>query len=246
MTSLLEIKNLVKTYSKQPEPALDDVSIKVEKGEVVVIIGASGSGKSTLLRCINRLVEPNEGEILLEGENILDPTYNVNVLRQNVGMVFQSFNLFSHLTVIKNLTLGLTKVKGIPIDEATNVAMDILERVDLADKADNYPAELSGGQQQRVGIARALAMSPKLMLFDEPTSALDPELVGEIISIMLSLAKEHMTMLVVTHEIGFAREAADRIIYMDKGKIIEEQPGNKLLTDPQHPRTKQFLQRIRK
>lgn len=245
--ALLEIKNLEKIYNMNDPPALDGVDLEVNHGEVVVIIGASGSGKSTLLRCVNRLIEPTAGEILFHGENILENAakpVNINQIRQKIGMVFQSFNLFTHLKVIDNVTIGLIQVKRMGRKEAEKIAMETLEKVGLADKRDSYPAELSGGQQQRVGIARALAMTPDLILFDEPTSALDPELVGEVIDIMKKLAKEKMTMLVVTHEIAFAREAADRIVYVDKGKILEQGPPEIILKEPKEERTKEFLARI--
>lgn len=241
---LLQIRNLQKRYRPHEKPALVDINMDVHKGEVVVIIGASGSGKSTLLRCVNRLVEPTSGTILFEGQNILDPSYDVNFLRQQIGMVFQNFNLFTHLRVLNNITLGLTKVKGLTQEEAEKIAYNTLEMVDLAEKADSYPAQLSGGQAQRVGIARALAMNPKLMLFDEPTSALDPELVGGVIEIMKKLAKEHMTMMVVTHEMAFAKEAADRVLFVDEGIILEEGPPKEILENPKNERTKQFLNRI--
>ncbi len=241
---LLQIRNLHKRYREHDDPALVDINLDVHKGEVVVIIGASGSGKSTLLRCVNRLVEPTSGTILFEGRNILDPQYNINHLRQQIGMVFQNFNLFTHLPVLQNITLGLTKVKGLPQEEAERIAYETLKMVDLEDKAASYPAELSGGQAQRVGIARALAMNPKLMLFDEPTSALDPELVGGVIEIMQRLAKQHMTMMVVTHEMGFAKEAADRVVFVHEGIILEEGPPQQILENPQHERTRQFLNRI--
>lgn len=241
---LLEIKNLVKYYSNSDVPAVDGINLSVEKGEVVVLIGASGSGKSTLLRCVNRLIEPTSGEIIFKDQNILEHHVDINEIRQQIGMVFQSINLFTHLKVIDNLTLGLAKVKGMDKAAAEKVAMDLLEKIGLADKRDSYPASISGGQAQRVGIARALAMNPALMLFDEPTSALDPELVGGVIEIMKDLAKEHMTMLVVTHEMGFAKEAADRVIYMDEGRIVEEGPPSKIMTNPREKRTKEFLARI--
>ncbi len=241
---LLQIRNLHKRYREHDDPALVDINLDVHKGEVVVIIGASGSGKSTLLRCVNRLVEPTSGTILFEGRNILDPEYNINHLRQQIGMVFQNFNLFTHLPVLENITLGLTRVKGLPPEEAEKIARDTLKMVDLEDKAESYPAELSGGQAQRVGIARALAMNPKLMLFDEPTSALDPELVGGVIEIMKRLAKQHMTMMVVTHEMGFAKEAADRVVFVHEGIILEEGPPKQILENPENERTRQFLNRI--
>ncbi len=241
---LLQIRNLHKRYREHDDPALVDINLDVHKGEVVVIIGASGSGKSTLLRCVNRLVEPTSGTILFEGRNILDPEYNINHLRQQIGMVFQNFNLFTHLPVLENITLGLTRVKGLPPEEAEKIARDTLKMVDLEDKAESYPAELSGGQAQRVGIARALAMNPKLMLFDEPTSALDPELVGGVIEIMKRLAKQHMTMMVVTHEMGFAKEAADRVVFVHEGIILEEGSPKQILENPENERTRQFLNRI--
>ncbi len=241
---LLQIRNLHKRYREHDDPALVDINLDVHKGEVVVIIGASGSGKSTLLRCVNRLVEPTSGTILFEGRNILDPEYNINHLRQQIGMVFQNFNLFTHLPVLENITLGLTRVKGLPPEEAEKIARDTLKMVDLEDKAESYPAELSGGQAQRVGIARALAMNPKLILFDEPTSALDPELVGGVIEIMKRLAKQHMTMMVVTHEMGFAKEAADRVVFVHEGIILEEGPPKQILENPENERTRQFLNRI--
>lgn len=244
--TILDIHNLKKTYRDGDPPALDGVDLKVMEGEVVVIIGASGSGKSTLLRCVNRLVEPDHGEIIFEGSNIVDPNTDINHVRAKMGMVFQSFNLFTHLSVKQNLKLGLTKVMKMNKNEADSTIIEILRKVGLEDKIDSFPAELSGGQAQRVGIARALAMDPVLMLFDEPTSALDPELVGGIIKIMKNLAEEKMTMLVVTHEMGFANEAADRVIYMDEGKIIEENHPSEIMKNPQHERTKEFLARILK
>jgi polar amino acid transport system ATP-binding protein len=241
--ALLEIEKLTKIYRQGDPPAIKDIDLVIEKSEVVVIVGASGSGKSTLLRCINRLIEPTSGVIRFNGTNILGSDINVNEIREKIGMVFQSFNLFTHLKVIDNVVLGLKKVKNLGEDDAINQAMDILKQVGLDDKADSYPGELSGGQAQRVGIARALAMKPELMLFDEPTSSLDPELVGGIIEIMEKLAKQ-MTMIVVTHEMGFAKEAATRVIYMDEGSIVEEGPPKQVLENPQNPRTREFLTRI--
>ena len=212
------------------------------KGEVVVIIGPSGSGKSTLLRCINHLEEYNEGRIVVDGTP-LDDTKNINVVRQEVGMVFQSFNLFSHLRVIDNLALAQRIVRRRTREEAEKIATDLLVKVGIPDKAQAYPVQLSGGQQQRVAIARALAMNPKIMLFDEPTSALDPEMIKEVLDVMLALAKEGMTMVVVSHEMGFARAAGDRMILMDEGQIVEEATPDKLLTSS-HERTKQFLSKV--
>ena len=240
---LIKIKNLTKIYRPSDPPAIKDINLTINKSEVVVVVGASGSGKSTLLRCLNRLIEPTSGSIIFKGEDILASEVDVNKVREQIGMVFQSFNLFTHLRVIDNVTLGLKKVKGMGEEAAREEAMEILEQVGLGDKADSYPGELSGGQAQRVGIARALAMKPKLMLFDEPTSSLDPELVGGIIEIMEDLA-EHMTMVVVTHEMGFAKETATRVIFMDEGSIVEEGPPKQVLENPQNPRTREFLLRI--
>lgn len=239
---LLRVEDLHKRYGK--EEVLRGVSFSLEKGETKVIIGPSGTGKSTLLRCINRLTEPDRGRIFLEDVEITSPRVNINKIRAQIGFVFQDFNLFTHLTALDNVRLGLMRVKGLSKKEATERAMQELARVGLADKAKAYPAELSGGQQQRVSIARALAMDPKLILFDEPTSALDPELIGEVLSVMVELAKSGMTMLVVTHEMGFARSVADEIIFMEKGVIVEQGPPEQLFRRPQHPRTAEFLRRI--
>lgn len=239
---LLRVEDLHKRYGK--EEVLRGVSFSLEKGETKVIIGPSGTGKSTLLRCINRLTEPDRGRIFLEDVEITSPRVNINKIRAQIGFVFQDFNLFTHLTALDNVRLGLMRVKGLSKKEATERAMQELARVGLADKAKAYPAELSGGQQQRVSIARALAMDPKLILFDEPTSALDPELIGEVLSVMVELAKSGMTMLVVTHEMGFARSVADEIIFMEKGVIVEQGPPEQLFKRPQHPRTAEFLRRI--
>ena len=208
------------------------------------MIGPSGTGKSTLLRCINRLSPPDEGQVWLDGVEVTDPKANINALRAEMGFVFQSFNLFSHLTALRNVHIGPMKVKGMNKDAATKLAMEELERVGLTDKANAYPAQLSGGQQQRVSIARALAMSPKLILFDEPTSALDPELIGEVLTVMIDLAKEGMTMLVVTHEMGFARSVADEIIFMENGVIVEQGTPSQMFANPQHKRTGEFLHKI--
>ncbi len=239
---LVRVDDVYKSYGD--EEVLKGVSFEIERGDVEVLVGPSGSGKSTLLRCINRLTEPDEGDIYLDGECVTDPEYNVNELRRQVGMVFQDFNLFAHLTALENITLGLKRVRGMSKEEAQDEAMERLKEVGLEPQADSYPAELSGGQKQRVGIARALAMEPKLMLFDEPTSALDPELIGEVTEVMRQLADEGMTMLVVTHEMGFATEAASKIMFLDGGKIAERGPPDKMFQDPEHERTKEFLERI--
>ncbi|KZN25957.1 glutamine ABC transporter ATP-binding protein [Haladaptatus sp. R4] len=223
---------------------LKDVSLSVDDGEVVVIIGPSGSGKSTLLRCTNRLEEIQGGEIRLEGEPISDPDVDVNSLRQHTGMVFQSFNLFPHKTALENVALGPMVVKGFEDDEAEKWAKAMLDRVGLADQAEKYPNQLSGGQQQRVAIARALAMDPHVMLFDEVTSALDPELVGEVLEVMRNLAEEGMTMLVVTHEMGFAREVGDRVVLMSEGRIVESGEPADFFAHPETERAKRFLERV--
>jgi len=224
--------------------ALKDVSLDIGAGEKVVIIGPSGSGKSTLLRSINRLEEISRGRIMVDGQDITDKRTDINKVRMELGMVFQNFNLFPHKTVLKNLTMAPTSLKKISWGEAEDRARKLLEKVDILDQADKYPAQLSGGQQQRVAIARALAMNPKIMLFDEPTSALDPEMIGEVLDVMVTLAREGMTMVVVTHEMGFAREVADRIIFMDQGEILEVGPPRHFFENPTHPRTKKFLSQI--
>ena len=220
---------------------LRGIDFVVAEGEVVCVIGPSGSGKSTLLRCVNRLEEADEGTILIEGEDIRDPDADVDLLRSRIGMVFQSFNLFPHLSVLRNLTIAQRRVRRRGEEEALDVARRNLERVGLSDKIDAYPAHLSGGQQQRVAIARALSMDPDMMLFDEPTSALDPELVGEVLEVMRALASDGMTMMVVTHEMGFAREVADRVVFMDEGVVVEEGPPDQVLVAPAHERTRRFL-----
>ena len=237
---IVEIDNVHKRFGEVH--ALRGVSLAVDKGEVVVIIGPSGSGKSTLLRCINRLEEYDEGKIVVDGHR-LDDTKNIDIVRQEVGMVFQSFNLFAHLSVMDNLTLAQKVVRKRSKGESQKIAMDLLERVGIPDKADSRPIQLSGGQQQRVAIARALAMNPKIMLFDEPTSALDPEMIKEVLDVMLVLAKEGMTMIVVSHEMGFARAAAKRMIIMDEGQIIEEAAPEELFKSS-HERTKLFLSKV--
>ncbi|WP_226010984.1 amino acid ABC transporter ATP-binding protein [Halomicrobium salinisoli] len=235
--SLLRVENVDKAYGD--EEVLHDVSFEMDQRDVEVIVGPSGSGKSTLLRCVNRLTEIDDGAIYLDGEEVHG--IDENDLRRRVGMVFQDFNLFAHRTARGNVTLGLTEVLGMSKEEARAKADDYLDRVGLADQADSYPAELSGGQKQRVGIARALAMDPELILFDEPTSALDPELIGEVLEVMNDLAEEGMTMLCVTHEMGFARSAASTLTVLDDGRIVERGPPERLFEDPQHDRTRQFL-----
>ncbi|MBD5641927.1 MAG: amino acid ABC transporter ATP-binding protein [Desulfovibrio sp.] len=225
-------------------PALQDVSLDVTARERLVIIGPSGSGKSTLLRSINRLEEIDKGEILVRGENINDPTKNINLIRRNLGMVFQQFNLFPHKTVLQNLTMAPMRLLHLRVEEAEARALALLKKVGISEKANVYPAMLSGGQQQRVAIARALAMQPSIMLFDEPTSALDPEMVGEVLDVMVTLAEEGMTMICVTHEMGFARTVADRLIFMDQGQIVEAGAPETLFTSPRHPRLRQFLNQI--
>jgi polar amino acid transport system ATP-binding protein len=211
---------------------------------VVVIVGPSGSGKSTLLRSLNLLETPTEGEVVFDGINIADKKVDINLHRQRMGMVFQHFNLFPHMTVMENLTLAPTKVKGIPLEEAQKTALDLLAKVGLEDRADAYPIQLSGGQKQRIAIVRALCMQPDVMLFDEPTSALDPEMVGEVLQVMRDLANDDMTMVVVTHEMGFAREVGERIIFMDGGKILEEAAPEEFFSDPKHPRLQLFLSKV--
>jgi len=240
MEPIIHIENVHKHFGKIH--ALRGVSLDMFKGEVVVIIGPSGSGKSTLLRCINRLEEYDEGRIVVDGIP-LDDTKNINAVREEIGIVFQSFNLFSHLRVIDNLTLAQRIVRKRSRDEAGKIAMDLLTKVGIPDKAQAYPIQLSGGQQQRVAIARALAMNPKIMLFDEPTSALDPEMIKEVLDVMLALAREGMTMVVVSHEMGFARAAGNRMILMDEGQIIEEAAPEKLLAS-RHKRTMLFLSKV--
>lgn len=223
---------------------LKGITEKVEEKEVVCVIGPSGSGKSTFLRCLNLLETPTSGDIWIDGVKVTDPNVNINKIREEVGMVFQRFNLFPHMTALKNVALAPIKVRGLPENEAYDRATDLLKKVGLADKADVYPNSLSGGQQQRVAIARALAMLPKVMLFDEPTSALDPEMVGEVLNVMKDLAKEGMTMIVVTHEMGFAREVGDRVLFMDDGIIVEKGTPQEIFLNAQNERTKAFLSKI--
>ena len=237
--SLQRVEDVDKSYGD--EEVLKGVSFEMARGDVDVLMGPSGSGKSTMLRCINRLTEIDDGDIWLDDTLVTAPDADVNALRQEVGMVFQGFNLFAHLTALENITLGLKRVRGMKAEEARERAAEHLSQVGLAKQADSYPAELSGGQQQRVGIARALAMEPKLMLFDEPTSALDPELVGEVVSVMRDLAEGGLTMLVVTHEMGFAQTAADDIHFLDGGRVVESGPPEQLFENPEHDRTRTFL-----
>jgi polar amino acid transport system ATP-binding protein len=242
---VIEVRHVSKTfYYPHTVHALVDVSTDVEAGEVVVVIGPSGSGKSTFIRCINRLEIANEGHIFIDGVDVLDPKTNINELRAEVGMVFQSFNLFPHKTALENITLAQQVVRKRPPKEAKERAMALMEKVGIPEKADVYPDHLSGGQQQRVAIGRALAMDPKVMLFDEPTSALDPEMIGGVLDVMKTLAREGMTMVVVTHEMGFAREVADRVIFMDEGKILEVGTPEHFFKNPTHERTKLFLSQI--
>lgn len=239
---ILQIEDVHKSYGA--EEVLKGLSIEVEEGEVVVFVGPSGTGKSTLMRCINMLTVPEKGRIWVNGVELTNPKTNIDQMRQHIGMVFQDFNLFNHLTALGNVMLGLTKVQGMPKEEAEKKAKMELDRVGLSDKYNSYPGQLSGGQKQRVAIARSLAMEPILMLFDEPTSALDPELIGEVLTVMKDLALAGMTMLCVTHEIGFAREVCDRIVFMEKGVVVEQGPPKMMLENPKLPRTKQFLGKI--
>jgi polar amino acid transport system ATP-binding protein len=242
---MIDVKNISKIFfTPHKVEALKDVSTTVDAGEVVVVIGPSGSGKSTFLRCLNQLETATSGHILIDGVDILDPKTNINKVRAEVGMVFQSFNLFPHKTVLENITLAQLVVRKRSKSQSHEKAMQLLAKVGIQDKANVYPDQLSGGQQQRVAIARALAMDPKVMLFDEPTSALDPEMIGEVLDVMKSLAKEGMTMVVVTHEMGFAREVADRVIFMDAGSIVEVGTPEHFFTNPTHERTKLFLSQI--
>ena len=239
---MIRVNNLHKSFEKNE--VLKGINEHIEKGEVVVVIGPSGSGKSTFLRCLNLLEVPTSGEIIFEGKNITDKKVDINKIREKMGMVFQQFNLFPHKTVLDNLTIAPIKVKGVSKSDAKKKAKELLDRVGLLNKADAYPSSLSGGQKQRIAIARALAMDPDVMLFDEPTSALDPEMVGEVLNVMKELAKEGMTMVVVTHEMGFAREVGDRILFMDKGNIMEEGTPEEIFSNPKNPRTIDFLSKV--
>ena len=240
--TLIEVKNLIKSFGKID--VLKGINSEIKRGEVVVIIGASGSGKSTFLRCLNLLEYPTDGEIYFNDVNITDPNIDINIHRQKMGMVFQQFNLFPHMTILKNMTIAPIKLLGLSVADAEAKAMKLLEKVGLADRADAYPAQLSGGQKQRVAIVRALCMDPEVMLFDEPTSALDPEMVGEVLGVIKDLAASGMTMAIVTHEMGFAREVADRIIFIDDGVIAEEGTPEEIFGNPQCPRLKDFLSKV--
>jgi polar amino acid transport system ATP-binding protein len=239
---VIKVVNLSKKFGKLH--VLKGINEEIKKGEVVVVIGPSGSGKSTFLRCLNLLEEPTSGEIIFDGVSITDKKNDINKQREKMGMVFQQFNLFPHLTVLENITIAPIKVKKMKKEEAEKIAMNLLKRIGLEDKANTYPNKLSGGQKQRIAIVRALAMSPEVMLFDEPTSALDPEMVGEVLEVMKDLAKDGMTMVVVTHEMGFAKEVGDRVLFMDGGNIVEQGTPKELFTNPQHPRTQDFLRKI--
>ena len=239
---MIQIKNLHKSFGNLE--VLRDINLEITQGEVTVIMGPSGSGKSTLLRCINLLEDITAGTVIVDGHDVMDKKTNINFIRTEAGMVFQQFNLFPHMTTLGNVTLGPIKVRKVSRAEANKLGRDILAKVGLSDKADVYPDHLSGGQKQRVAIARSLALRPKVMLFDEPTSALDPELVGEVLEVMKQLGREGMTMVVVTHEMGFAREVADRVIFMDEGLIIEENTPEEIFTNPQNERTQSFLRKV--
>ena len=239
---MIDVKNLSKSFGDHL--VLNDISEHIAPGEKVVIIGPSGSGKSTFLRCLNLMEYPSGGSITFDGAEITDPKANIDEIRQKMGMVFQHFNLFPNMTIKKNITLAPVRTKRMTQAEADELAMQLLRRVGLEEKADAYPSQLSGGQKQRIAIVRALAMNPKVILFDEPTSALDPEMVGEVLAVMKELAAEGMTMVVVTHEMGFAREVGNRILFMDEGKIVEQGPPEQVFGDPQHPRLRDFLSKV--
>ena len=242
MENKISVHNLKKNFGKLE--VLKDISIEIREGEVVCMIGPSGSGKSTFLRCLNRLEKITSGHVVVDGHPISDPNTNINKVRENIGMVFQHFNLFPHLTVKENITLAPTELKLMGKEEAGRKALELLARVGLADKAEAYPGQLSGGQKQRVAIARSLAMNPDIMLFDEPTSALDPEMVGEVLEVMKQLAADGMTMVVVTHEMGFAREVADRVVFMDDGYIVEEGTPDEVFGNNREERTRSFLDKV--
>jgi len=241
-TNIIQLENVDKFFGVFQ--ALKNITLSVKKGERIVVCGPSGSGKSTLIRCINRLEEHNNGKIVVNGHELTSSVKNIDAVRREVGMVFQSFNLFPHLTVVKNLMLAPMLVRKASKSEAHDTAMKYLTRVKIPEQADKYPSQLSGGQQQRVAIARALCMNPKIMLFDEPTSALDPEMISEVLDVMTDLAREGMTMIVVTHEMGFARSVADQVVFMDEGEIVEMNPPQEFFDNPQHKRTKLFLSQI--
>lgn len=240
--TMIDVQNLKKSFGKLA--VLKDISVSIKEKEVICVIGASGSGKSTFLRCLNKLEEITGGNVIVDGQDITDKNVNINEVRQEVGMVFQQFNLFPHKTVMENITLAPMKTRNTPKEEAIEKAKALLVKVGLSDKENSYPGSLSGGQKQRVAIARALAMNPKIMLFDEPTSALDPEMVGDVLEVMKQLANEGMTMVVVTHEMGFAREVGDRVLYIDEGFIVEQNVPEELFNNPQHERTQAFLSKV--
>ena len=239
---MIQLKNIQKSFGKNE--VLKDINLNIKKGEIVAILGPSGSGKSTLLRCINLLEQPNGGEIIYNSENILNKKCDINKVRQNIGMVFQNFNLFPNMTVLENIIVAPTKVKKVSKEEAISDALNLLDRVGLLEKKNDYPSQLSGGQKQRIAIARALAMKPDMILFDEPTSAIDPEMVKEVLDVMKELAKEGMTMAVVTHEIGFAKEVANKVVFMDEGYILEEGTPKEIFENTKNIRTKQFFDKV--
>ncbi len=242
--ALISVRALEKHFAGGSIRALNGVDADIMRGEVVVVIGPSGSGKSTFLRCLNLLDRPTHGQVIFEGVDIASSGVNINLHRQRMGMVFQHFNLFPHMTILRNMTIAPMKLKNVPREEAEREALELLDRVGLKDRASAYPNQLSGGQKQRVAIVRALCMKPDVMLFDEPTSALDPEMVGEVLEVMKNLARSGMTMVVVTHEMGFAREVGDRVLFMDSGKLIEQGTPEQIFTNAQNPRTKSFLSKI--
>lgn len=242
MAEKISVQNLVKKYGNNT--VLNDISVSIQEGDVVCIIGPSGSGKSTFLRCLNKLEEPTSGDIVIDGAHLMDKNTDINLVRQHIGMVFQHFNLFPHLTVLENIILAPMDLKKVSRDEAEKNAIRLLDMVGLADKKDMKPDNLSGGQKQRVAIARALAMNPDIMLFDEPTSALDPEMVGDVLNVMKDLAKQGMTMVIVTHEMGFAKEVANRVLFTDGGKILEDGTPQQIFENPQNERTKDFLNKV--
>ena len=242
MTEKILVEHLVKKYGDTT--VLNDINVSINEGDVVCVIGPSGSGKSTFLRCLNQLEEASSGDIIIDGANLTDKNTDINQVRQHIGMVFQHFNLFPHLSILENIVLAPTDLGRLSKDEAEKKALELLERVGLADKKDAYPDSLSGGQKQRVAIARALAMNPDIMLFDEPTSALDPEMVGDVLGVMKDLAKQGMTMVIVTHEMGFAKEVANRVMFIDGGNFLEDGSPEQVFENPQNPRTKDFLDKV--
>lgn len=242
MTEKILVEHLVKKYGDNT--VLNDINVSINEGDVVCVIGPSGSGKSTFLRCLNQLEEASSGDIIIDGANLTDKNTDINQVRQHIGMVFQHFNLFPHLSILENIVLAPTNLGRLSKDEAEKKALELLERVGLADKKDAYPDSLSGGQKQRVAIARALAMNPDIMLFDEPTSALDPEMVGDVLGVMKDLAKQGMTMVIVTHEMGFAKEVANRVMFIDGGNFLEDGSPEQVFENPQNPRTKDFLDKV--